>query len=207
MKIEMASGRLVDIENPNPNDISIDDIAWALSRIVRFSGNTITEIPYSVGQHCGFVCSMIYDNVQKEQDKQLIRELSLFGLLHDAAEAFIGDIPSPCKRIPELHAVITPIEDNILNIVYKKYVGRLPTENDWKIVKFFDKKAQFIEAYNFMSSRGLNWPDREKYDIGLVELQRSPTPLPAIDTYYGFMQLFSWHFNELENIKKISKND
>jgi len=191
----MVSGRLIDIENPAPDDFDINDIAWALSRITRFSGHTITEIPYTVGQHCGFVCSMIYDDVQAQPNS---RELALFGLLHDAAESLIGDIPSPCKKIPALHKVIAPLEDNILNIVYMKFVGRLPTNEEYDIVKFYDKKAQFIEAYNFMSSRGLQWPNREQYDIGLVELQRSPVPMSAIGTYHGFLKMFEWHYSELK---------
>jgi 5'-deoxynucleotidase YfbR-like HD superfamily hydrolase len=186
--LETVSGKLIDPNNIDPTLIDINDIGWSLSRINRFSGHTVTTIPYSVAQHCVFVAEMLEE---AGHNKHIVT----FGLLHDAAEYAIGDIPSPVKKIPELQAVIDPIEERILNAIYVKFVGSAPTSHDWSIVKYYDKRAQFIEAYTFMSSRGLNWIGRGKHDISLIDIQSFPEPVPAIDAYQAFIN----KFNELQN--------
>lgn len=180
--LETVSGNSIDPANPDPDLINIKDIAWSLSRIARFAGHTITAIPYNVAQHSCFVASLIKNEGYNANVVQ-------FGLLHDAAESFIGDIPSPIKKIPELKTVIDEIENKLLAVIYNKFVGRQPTEDEWEIVKFFDKKAQFIEAYNFMNSRGRNWEGRERYDIDLVDLQKFPQPITSTEAYYEFLKL------------------
>lgn len=184
--LETVSGKVVDPENIDPENIDIHDIAWSLSRISRFSGHTTTEIPYNVAQHCVFVANlMIEDGIE-----DLIVQ---YGLLHDAAEAYIGDIPSPVKKITALKAVIDPIEDALLKAIYKKYIGYDEiTERELKLVKFYDKKAQFIEAHAFMSSRGLHWPGRNDYEITLIDIQKFPTPLSSIDAYKSYIDMFEY---------------
>lgn len=53
--IETASGRYVDVSDPQPKDISVTDIAWSLSRQARFAGHTLSEEIWSVAQHALFV--------------------------------------------------------------------------------------------------------------------------------------------------------
>jgi hypothetical protein len=62
--IETVTGKFVDIENPNRDDINLVDIAWALSRISRFAGHTITPIPYTVAQHSVLVARMCYEETR-----------------------------------------------------------------------------------------------------------------------------------------------
>lgn len=186
--LETVSGKIIDPENLDVTQIDINDIAWSLSRINRFSGHTVTEVPYNVAQHSVFVAEMIL----KEYD----RKIALFGLLHDAAESYIGDIPSPIKKIPALKAVIDPIEDALLNEVFKKYCSCVPTRDEWRIIKYYDKKAQFIESFSFMASRGLQWPGRNDYNISLVELQNFHTPISSIQAYQQFIN----KFNGLANV-------
>ena len=183
MMLETVSGFKINPVDPDPELITIKDIAWSLSRIARFAGHTITAIPYSVAQHSCFVASLI------EQDGYN-KNVVMFGLLHDAAESLIGDIPSPIKKIPELKSVIDPIEQRLLDVIYQKFMARLPTNDEWEIVKFYDKKAQFIEAYNFMYSRGRDWVGRENYDIDLVDLQEFPEPIVSTAAYELFLKQF-----------------
>jgi 5'-deoxynucleotidase YfbR-like HD superfamily hydrolase len=182
--LETVTGRIIDPEYPVSSNIDIHDIAWSLSRISRFSGHTVTEIPYNVAQHCIFVADMMIEFGHS-------KKLALYGLLHDAAEYAIGDIPSPVKKIPALRAVLDPIELNILNTIYTKYVGDPPTDEEWQVVKKFDKRAQFIEAWNFMASRGIDWPDRDKHEISLVDIQNFPAPIPSIVAHQKFIEKFN----------------
>jgi hypothetical protein len=81
------SGRRVDPLNLHPEDVDIEDIAYSLSNQCRWSGHCLW---YSVAQHC-YLVSLEAD----EQDQ-------LWGLLHDATEAYLVDLPSPIKRqMPE----------------------------------------------------------------------------------------------------------
>lgn len=79
-----ASGTEIDLLNPNPADISIEDIAHQLSQQPRFAG--ATRIFYSVGQHSLMVARSCPENER------------LWGLLHDASEAYLSDLISPIKH-------------------------------------------------------------------------------------------------------------
>ena len=82
------SGRHIEFQNPDPAKIAIEDIAVALSRECRFSGQT--QEFYSVAQH-----SVLASRIVPEA-------FALEALLHDATEAFIKDLPSPLKgMLPE----------------------------------------------------------------------------------------------------------
>ncbi len=178
MKLETVSGKKIDVTNPDPDTILITDIAWALSRMPRFSGHSIPYIPYSVAQHC--------IQVAKELAPQGPR-VQMLGLLHDAAEAYINDLPSPVKHIPEIHAVISKLEDRLMSAIYEKLQLTPPNEKEEAIVKIADKNQQAIEAYNFMYSRGSDW-NLPKVDF--KELQEFEQPLTSIQAYDKFLQFF-----------------
>ena len=88
-----AGGRFIDLMNPTADDIDIYDICRALSRIARFNGHTLCE--WSVAQHS----LLVYDIVAASGTTPAEQ---LHALLHDAHEAYIGDMVSPLKaQIPE----------------------------------------------------------------------------------------------------------
>jgi len=187
--IETVSGNFVSPLHCTIDDIDIQDIAWALSRISRFAGHTITEVPYNVAQHSIFVCEMI------ERDFPDDKLFQFTGLMHDAAEAYIGDIPSPIKHIDGLGPIFKEMEHRLLNIIFSKYV---PNHSDLSLlmsrVEYYDKRSLYIEAHAFMESRGVGWCDHGKYDISLIDLQKFPPPIPSIQAYEQFIN----KFNELQ---------
>lgn len=87
--IELASGRAFRPLSPDPGAIEIEDIAHALSNQCRFSGHT--RVHYSVAEHSVRVCNLLHD-------WGCSKEIQLWGLLHDATEAYLVDIPSPLKH-------------------------------------------------------------------------------------------------------------
>lgn len=91
-KLTTWSGHKVDYANPSPDDINIVDIATALSRECRYAGHASHF--YSVAQH-SVLCSRIVP-----------QEHAIEALLHDAAEAYIKDIPTPLKRMLHDYKVI-----------------------------------------------------------------------------------------------------
>ncbi len=90
--ISTRSGRRLYLHNPHSSQIHIDDIAHGLAHQCRFNGQTNKF--YSVAQHSMIVASI------------LPPELKLAGLLHDAAEAYLGDIVQPLKELlPEFEEI------------------------------------------------------------------------------------------------------
>lgn len=82
-----STGRSVVIMNPSPSDVCIEDIAIALSRQCRFGGHVRRDVAhYSVAQHCCHVADAC-------------RYHPLEGLLHDATEAYVVDVPRPLKKV------------------------------------------------------------------------------------------------------------
>lgn len=183
--IETVSGKLVNVDTPDPATVDLNDAAWAISRISRFAGHTITEVPLNVAQHSIHVAEMIISY----EDRADVHEIAIFGLLHDTAEGLTGDIPSPVKHLPILKQEFDRIENRLLWIIFEKYVGKQPSDEQWAIVKKYDKKAVRIESYHFMPSRGLHWSN---YDtpLDLIELQIYPEPMSAIDSYQKFLQKY-----------------
>lgn len=87
-----ASGRRFWPLDPDPEDVRIADIAAALSKICRFGGHC--RVFYSVAQHSMLV-SVVAEDMAPEADKRLA---AMWGLCHDAAEAYLGDPIRPLKR-------------------------------------------------------------------------------------------------------------
>jgi len=187
-KLETVTGQLVDLSNPDPNTINIEDIAWGLSRMSRFCGQTVTAVPPTVAQHCIFVADLMFHEYKNNG-------LAMIGLLHDAAETYIGDIPSPVKHIVSIRKAVKEVEDRLLFIVNEKFLGRQPTEEEQKICHYYDKKAQFIEAYHFMHSRGQHWPEKENYPVSLRDLQDYPEILTSTEAYENFLTKFAFLSN------------
>ena len=106
--IHTFSGIAFDLLNPQPEMILLEDIVHSLALINRFNGAAI--FPYSVAQHSLYVASL------------LPPELKLHGLLHDAAEAYVGDMVSPLKKImseyKEVEARISRVVADVFGLSY-----------------------------------------------------------------------------------------
>ena len=88
----MLSGRRLDLLNPSPMDIEIEDIAHGLSFVARWNGQTFGKFPYSVAEHSVFVEKLFF-----KINPQISPKWRLAALLHDAPEYVIGDMISPVK--------------------------------------------------------------------------------------------------------------
>jgi 5'-deoxynucleotidase YfbR-like HD superfamily hydrolase len=88
----MLSGRRLDLLDPSPLDVEIEDIAHGLARVARWNGQTKGEHAFSVAQHC-----VLVERIASDLNPGLTRAARLTALLHDAPEYVIGDLISPFK--------------------------------------------------------------------------------------------------------------
>lgn len=88
----MLSGRRLDLLDPTPMDIEIEDIAHGLAFVARWNGQTLGDWPYSVAEH-----SVLVTDIFARQNPGIAARWRLAALLHDAPEYVIGDMISPVK--------------------------------------------------------------------------------------------------------------
>ncbi len=88
----MLSGRRLDLLDPTPMDIEVEDIAHGLAFVARWNGQTIGDYAYSVAEH-----SLLVEKIYALQNPKAPAKWRLAALLHDAPEYVIGDMISPVK--------------------------------------------------------------------------------------------------------------
>lgn len=136
----MLSGRRLDLLNPSPVDIEIEDIAHGLSRVARWNGQTTGEWAFSVAQH-----SVMVEALAVELEPQLSVTHRLQALLHDASEYVVGDMISPFKTAIGLD--YREMEDRLQQAIHIRF-GLPPTlpAKIKSLIKKADLHAARIEA-------------------------------------------------------------
>lgn len=137
--INTLSGKYIDLINPNVDDIDIIDIISGLSKKPHYSGQTNDF--FSISQHSIYVSRLI------ECDSPRDYKLQLAGLLHDASEAYLGDMVSPIKSYLPTFKVI---EDRLQECIFEKY--NLDVEL-MKKIKPYDKYVLKLEYMAFYLNR------------------------------------------------------
>lgn len=105
--IATYTGNIIYPLNPDPADIYIEDIAHALSNQCRFTGHT--RYFYSVAQHSMLVSEIVPDKYR------------MWGLLHDASEAYLSDMARPIKKMPEFGEFYLAAEDKLMAAVIERF--------------------------------------------------------------------------------------
>jgi len=138
----MLSGRRLDLADPSPLDIEIEDIAHGLARTARWNGQTKGRHIFSVAQH-----TLLVEAILVLRQPQAAAQLRLAALLHDAAEYVIGDLISPFKAM--LASDYKEAERRILGAVHLRFglAAALPAAMT-RAVKHADGTAAFLEAIN-----------------------------------------------------------
>ena len=167
--IQTYTGKKFYPQNPVFDSICIEDIAHSLSQQCRFTGHTVCH--YSVAQHCVLVSYFCNP------------ENALQGLLHDASEAYLVDVASPIKRLPEM-AGYRALEKKVQNAIYRKF--ELP-EEEFKDVKRADLIMLSIESQSFILPLHPDWKMRTVIPTLKMEA------LPSLEA----KELFLKRFNEL----------
>ncbi len=136
----MLSGRRLDLLDPTPLDIEIEDIAHGLSFVARWNGQTVGDWPYSVAEH-----SLLVEEIFARANPAIATRWKLAALLHDAPEYVIGDMISPVK------AAIGPgyeaLDERLTAAVHLRFglPAALPAAIK-KAIKKADRVSAWLEA-------------------------------------------------------------
>ena len=137
---KMLSGRRLDLLDPTPVDIEIEDIAHGLSFVARWNGQTIGEFPYSVAEH-----SLLVERLYSAMNPKAPPKWRLAALLHDAPEYVIGDMISPVKAA--VGDAYGDLERRLCAAVHVRF--GLPAEVPVRIaaaIKRADQASAWLEA-------------------------------------------------------------
>ena len=136
----MLSGRRLDLLDPSPLDIEIEDIAHGLARVARWNGQTKGHSAFSVAQHC-----LLVERLVRELKPKCTPALRLTALLHDAAEYVIGDLISPFKTAIGLD--YKEFENRLCCAIHIRF-GLPPGQSsaDAVLIKRADRISAYFEA-------------------------------------------------------------
>jgi len=144
--LAVNSGMQFFLRNPGPC-IRLSDIATGLSNQCRYSGQLDTF--YSVAQHSVFVMEHVWRDLPKDLDETERRFLLLQALLHDASEAYIVDIPTPFKKMPEM-AAYRAVEAEVQDACFRHFGLDIFPGDLHPLVKHYDALAAVYERRHLM---------------------------------------------------------
>jgi uncharacterized protein len=178
----MLSGRRLDLLDPSPFDIEIEDIAHGLARVARWNGQTYGDHAFSVAQHC-----MLVEDILAQLKPGIAQRWRLAALLHDAPEYVVGDLISPFKAAVGLD--YKSLENKLLAAIHLRFglPAQLPEETT-ALIKRADKASAYFEATQlagFSTEEGLEYFGSPR---GLAPVKLSP--LPAAKAQREFVERF-----------------
>ncbi|MEM9433793.1 MAG: HD family hydrolase [Pseudomonadota bacterium] len=181
----MLSGRRLDLLDPTPLDIEIEDIAHGLCFVARWNGQTRGEHPYSVAEH-----SLLVERLYCQLNPRAEAKWCLAALLHDAPEYVIGDMISPVK------AAVGPgyaaLDDRLTAAIHLRF--GLPASVPVKIkrlIKKADKMSAWLEATQIA---GFETTEADRFfgrPPQAVALPQTLQPRPPMQVKAAFLDRFN----------------
>lgn len=191
-EIETYTGHIIDLVNPRPKDVDIKDIARALAMSVRFSGHLDGFM--SVATHSINVKRLL-------QSLNESVEVQMYGLLHDATEAYLGDVVRPLKcMLPSYKK----LEKNMMRAILKglnlRQLLKL-TAQQLRQVKNADNCLLLTERYYLKSKarRKHGWTGYNKHHGGLIKTMKFKNPLICYEWKKGEVMFLK----EFEQLKEL----
>lgn len=186
----MLSGRRLDLLDPSPLDVEIEDIAHGLARVARWNGQTSGPHIFSVAQH-----SVLVERIVGSLDPGVPARWRLAALLHDGPEYVIGDMISPFKAV--IGESYKSVEARILAAIHMRFA--LPASTPaalTRLIKQADSVAAFIEATRIA---GFNVAEAEQFfGRPKVAMRNIESLMAPMDSAHA-ETLFLARFRELED--------
>jgi 5'-nucleotidase len=187
----MLSGRRLDLLDPSPLDIEIEDIAHGLARVARWNGQTNGEHAFSVAEH-----SLLVEAIAGALEPALDRRFRLAALIHDAPEYVIGDLISPFKAALALD--YRAFEARLLAAIHVRF--GLPAELPGEVTRLIKRADKIAAYYEATGLAGFSRTEARRFfgqprglSPALVARLSQLSPLPAAEGEARFLA----RFNEL----------
>jgi 5'-deoxynucleotidase YfbR-like HD superfamily hydrolase len=180
----MLSGRRLDLLDPSPLDIEIEDIAHGLARVARWNGQTKGDHAFSVAQHC-----VVVTNLFIHANPHSTREERLAALLHDAPEYVVGDMISPFKAA--LGMDYKAFENRLLSAIHLRFGLAAQLSGALVgLIKTADKTSAYLEATQLA---GFSIDEARKFfgqPKGLNGFDSALNPLPTQQAAQLYLNVF-----------------
>jgi 5'-deoxynucleotidase YfbR-like HD superfamily hydrolase len=178
----MLSGRRLDLLDPSPLDIEVEDIAHGLARVARWNGQTFGDHAFSVAQH-----SLLVERIVRLQHEACAPRDRLATLLHDAPEYVIGDLISPFKAV--IDTAYRQVEERLHGAVRLRF--GLPAQLPMSLlarIKKADQVAAYFEAVRLV---GFTDADAARYfgrpggiNVDVIASMLEPWPAKRAESLY-----------------------
>lgn len=165
--ITTFTGKHFDPTHPDLNLIDIKDIAHALSLTCRGNGHVKTF--FSVAQHC-IICAL------EAEARNYSNKIILACLIHDASEAYMSDVPRPFKK---KLLDYQKNEEQLLNIIYIKYLGTPLTDKEKHIIKSIDDDMLYYDLKYLLNET----PDRPEPKLH-IQFKYQFIPFEEVEKLY-----------------------
>jgi uncharacterized protein len=171
--LQTVSGRWVNPFDPDPEQLDAGDIARALANQCRFGGHS--RAFYSVAQHSVIVSRLVEERGGDAED-------AFAALMHDATEAYLGDMPHPIKHRSPLGQAFKAAEDHLERAI----AARFGIKPDVREIKRADRALLATERRIF-SAESWHWPELE----GVEPLDLEITPWSPDEAAKAFAERFA----------------
>ncbi|RVT91442.1 HD domain-containing protein [Rhodovarius crocodyli] len=190
---QTISGIAFDLLAPTPAMVDFHDIAWSLSHQRRFLGHTV--LPCSIASHSIMVRDITVSLARRSgYGIANLNKITLAAILHDAHEAYIGDIISPIMALPGMREIVRPLKARVQAAIHRRV--KLPVElpDEWRrLIHQADLIALATEKRDLMvacprpwlplppAEEGMRAGDQITFNAFLAELYSAAYPgsLPA----------------------------
>jgi uncharacterized protein len=174
--LQTVSGRWVNPFDPDPDQLDAGDIARALANQCRFGGHS--RVFYSVAQHSVIVSRLVEERGGDAED-------AFAALMHDATEAYLGDMPHPLKHRSPLGAAFKAAEGHLEQVIRARFRIR----PDVPEIKRVDRALLATERRAF-SAESWHWPELDGVEPLGIELEAWSPDHAA--------EAFAWRYEQLE---------
>lgn len=179
----MLSGRRLDLVDPSPLDIEIEDIAHGLARVARWNGQTIGENAFSVAEH-----SVLVADICLTLSPAISKSDQLTALLHDAPEYVIGDMISPFKAI--LGDSYKDVEHRLEQAIHLRF--GLPVKPSVALKKLIKRADRICAWFEAVQLAGFTPAESDRIFGKMpdsINLTLSPKNIPSAQE--GFLERFA----------------
>lgn len=157
--MQTYGGHAFVIANPTPDQIFLEDIARALSNQCRFAGHCLKY--YSVAEHSVHVCNRVQELIGVSEMTEGQRQALALALLHDAAEAYLLDMPRPLKYEDGMK-FYRQLHKKTLRVIWNRF--GLPQKDESLIfvdviskIRQADNEMLATEAKQIMAPHPMEW--------------------------------------------------